>query len=156
MTMIVQFLVAMCATIAFALLFSAPKSELLICGLSGAIGWLFYCIITSAGLGPILASLVGTLILTIFSRAMAVVRQSPATMYLLPGIFPLVPGAGIYYTAYELITGDNSLASSKGLETLEIALAITFGIIFGFAIPQTLFVKLGKAIHGRNEGGSSK
>ena len=150
MTIIIQFLVAMAATIAFALLFSAPKKELVFCGLSGAIGWLFYCIITDAGLGPILASLVGTLILTIFSRTMAVIRQSPATMYLLPGIFPLVPGAGIYYTTYELINGGNS--SSRGLETLEIALAITFGIIFGFAIPQALFIRLGKAIHDRHPG----
>lgn len=155
MTFIIQFAVAMIATIAFALLFSAPKSELVICGLSGAIGWLFYCIITEAGFGPIPASLAGTLILTVFSRAMAVVRLSPATMYLLPGIFPLVPGAGIYYTAYDLITGEQGLSSSKGLETLEIALAITFGIIFGFAIPQTLFVKLGKAVHGRHKSEAS-
>lgn len=150
MTILIQFAVAMVATVAFALLFSAPKSELVICGLSGGIGWLFYCIITDAGFGPIPASLTGTLLLTVFSRAMAVIRYSPATMYLLPGIFPLVPGAGIYYTAYDLITGERDLSSSQGLETLEIALAITFGIIFGFAIPQALFVKLGNAVRRRH------
>ena len=31
--------------------------------------------------------------------------------------------------------------SAKGLETFEIALAIVFGIIFGFSIPETLFHK---------------
>jgi uncharacterized membrane protein YjjB (DUF3815 family) len=55
-----------------------------------------------------------------------------------------VPGAGIYYTAYYLITGQAKLFSAKGLETLEVALAIVFGIIFGFAIPQALFQKFAK------------
>ena len=74
-----------------------------------------------------------------FSRTMAVVRRNPATVYLLCGIFPLVPGAGIYYTAYYLITKESALFSAKGLETFEIALAIVFGIIFGFAIPEAIF-----------------
>lgn len=55
--------------------------------------------------------------------------------------FPLVPGAGIYYTAYYLISGMPAKCSAKGLETFEIALAIVFGIIFGFSIPETLFHK---------------
>ena len=147
MTFIIQFIVAMIATISFAILFSAPKQELLFCGLSGAIGWLFYFIIVGAGLSPVFGSLLGTLILTLFSRTMAVIRRCPATMFLLTGIFPLVPGAGIYYTVYALINEENQAFSSNGLQTLEIALAITFGIIFGFAVPQGLFHKLGQLLH---------
>lgn len=147
MTFIIQFIVAMIATISFAILFSAPKQELLFCGLSGAIGWLFYFIIVGAGLSPVFGSLIGTLILTLFSRTMAVIRRCPATMFLLTGIFPLVPGAGIYYTVYALINKENLAFSSNGLQTLEIALAITFGIIFGFAVPQGLFHKLGQLLH---------
>jgi uncharacterized membrane protein YjjB (DUF3815 family) len=93
---------------------------------------------------PVLSCLTATFLLTIYSRTVAVLRQSPATTYLLTGIFPLVPGAGIYYTAYYMITEQSQLFSRKGLETLEIALAIVFGIIFGFSIPQSLFGKLEK------------
>lgn len=146
MTFAVQFLVAMAATIAFAVLFSVPKGDLVFCGISGALGWIFYYVMTGADLSPVFASLVATFVLTVFSRAMAVIRKNPATVYLLTGIFPLVPGAGIYYTVYGLITGDNAQFSAKGLETLEIAFAITFGIIFGFAIPQALFHRLGNAL----------
>lgn len=145
-TYLVEFLVAMLATIAFAVLFSVPKKELAFCGISGAIGWIVYYAFTEADLSPVFACLIGTLILTIFARAMAVIRKNPATVYLLTGIFPLVPGAGVYYSAYNLITGNNALASAKGLQTLEIAFAITFGIIFGFSIPQALFHKLGAQI----------
>ncbi|MCM1431472.1 MAG: threonine/serine exporter family protein [Muribaculaceae bacterium] len=143
MNLVIEFLVAMAATVAFAVLFSVPKNDLLLCGISGALGWIFYYVCTGADFGPVFACLLATFILTFFSRAMAVIRKNPATVYLLTGIFPLVPGAGIYYTAYGLITGDNAQFSAKGIETLEIAFAITFGIIFGFAIPQALFHKLG-------------
>ena len=139
MTYVIQFVLAMIATIAFALLFCAPKKELVFCGLSGALGWIVYYILFQLNGNVVLTSLVATFILTVFSRTMAVVRRNPATVYLLCGIFPLVPGAGIYYTAYYLITKESALFSAKGLETFEIALAIVFGIIFGFAIPEAIF-----------------
>ena len=138
MTYVIQFVLAMIATIAFALLFCAPKKELVFCGLSGALGWIVYYILFQLNGNVVLASF-ATFILTVFSRTMAVVRCNPATVYLLCGIFPLVPGAGIYYTAYYLITKESALFSAKGLETFEIALAIVFGIIFGFAIPEAIF-----------------
>ena len=139
MTYVIQFVFAMIATIAFALLFCAPKKELVFCGLSGALGWIVYYILIQLNGNVVLASLVATFILAVFSRTMAVVRRNPATVYLLCGIFPLVPGAGIYYTAYYLITNESALFSAKGLETFEIALAIVFGIIFGFASPEAIF-----------------
>jgi uncharacterized membrane protein YjjB (DUF3815 family) len=55
------------------------------------------------------------------------------------GIFPLVPGAGIYYTAYYFVTGDAVMASQKGSETVITALAIALGIILANLIPQKWF-----------------
>lgn len=139
---IIEFIVAMFATISFAVLFNAPKKEVVSCGLTGALGWVVYYGMTQNAINSVLASLVATFCLTILARCFAVVRKNPVTMYLLPGIFPLVPGAGIYYTAYYLFIGNNEMSGFKGLETLEIAGAIVFGIIFGFGIPQRWFHKL--------------
>ena len=97
---------------------------------------------TQDGINSVLASLVASFALTVLARAFAVIRKNPVTVYILPGIFPLVPGAGIYYTAYYLFIGNNEMSGFKGLETLEIAGAIVFGIIFGFGIPQRWFHKL--------------
>lgn len=141
MNYFIQLLVAMLATLSFSLLFSAPKKELFHCGLIGGLSWLVYIIITANGHNIILANLVSAFLLTVLARFFAVRRQKPATVYLLSGIFPLVPGAGIYYTAYYLFTSQNELSSAKGVETLEIAIAIVFGIIFGSAIPQKIFQK---------------
>lgn len=142
MIYVLEFFVAMVATISFAVLFNSPKKEILYGGFTGAIGWIVYYIITENGGYNVLASLIATFCLTIFARSFAVIRKAPVTVYLLPGIFSLVPGAGIYYTAYYLFIGNNEMFGFKGLETVEIAGAIVFGIIFGFGIPQPLFHKL--------------
>lgn len=142
LNIIIEAIVAMFATISFAILFNAPKKEVIYCGLTGALGWVVYYWMTGHGSNSVLASLVSTFCLTILARCLAVIRKSPVTMYLLPGIFPLVPGAGIYYTAYYMFIGNTEMSGFKGLETLEIAGAIVFGIIFGFGIPQRWFHKL--------------
>ena len=139
---IIEAIVAVFATISFAILFNAPRKEVIYCGLTGALAWTIYYGMTQDGVNSVLASLVASFGLTILARSFAVIRKSPVTMYLLPGIFPLVPGAGIYYTAYYLFIGNNEMSGFKGLETLEIAGAIVFGIIFGFGIPQRWFHKL--------------
>lgn len=139
---LIQFIISMLATISFAVLFNAPKKEILNCGITGAVGWIVYYLITTNDMSNVLASVVASFCLTILARGFAVVRKNPVTVYLLAGIFPLVPGAGIYYTAYYLFIGDNAMSGAKGLETLYIAGAIVFGIIFGFGIPQSWFHKL--------------
>ncbi len=142
MNYILQFLVSMVATMAFAVVFSAPKKDLIFCGISGGLGWIFYLLTSSLGGGPTLGNVIGSLILTIFSRALAVARKKPVTLYLITGILPLVPGAGIYYTSYYLIMNDMTSFSSYGLSTIKTAGAIVMGILLGMALPQQLFNKL--------------
>ncbi len=141
LNLIIQFIVCMIATISFAIVFSAPRSELVFCGISGALGWIFYLIVSEAGGGATLGNLVGSFALTFFSRAIAVKRKNPVTVYLVAGIFPLVPGAGIYYTSYYLIMNNMSMFSKYGLLTIKTAGAIVMGIIFGMAFPQIWFNK---------------
>ena len=69
----------------------------------------------------------------------AALRKNPVTVYLIAGIFPLVPGAGIYYTSYYFIMNNMSEFSRYGMETIKVAGAIVLGIIFGFSLPQAWF-----------------
>lgn len=140
----IEFIVAAFATISFAVLFSAPKKELLLCGFSGALSWIVYSIMCEIGFDVVLSSAIAAFVLSLFARLFAAVRRCPVTVYLLTGIFPLVPGAGIFYTAYYLFMEDNVTAGTKALTTFEVAGAIVLGIIFGFAIPQKIFTHFGK------------
>ena len=126
------------ATLAYAVLFNVPKQYYTAWGITGMAGWLLYlamCQVTTVAL----ASFVGTLAVVLISRIFTVRKKCPITIFLVSGIIPLVPGAGIYYTAYYLVTGQMSLAAVKGLEAVKIAFAIVLGIIFVVSIPRDVF-----------------
>lgn len=62
---IIEAIVAMFATISFAILFNAPKKEVLYCGLTGSLAWTVYYGMTQDGINSVLASLVSAFALTI-------------------------------------------------------------------------------------------
>ena len=61
------------------------------------------------------------------------------TVFLTAGIFPLVPGAGIYWTAYYLVTDRPAQAADNGLVAVKAAVAIVLGIVLVFEIPDRVF-----------------
>lgn len=142
--MIDQIIVSIVATIAFAVLFYVPKKEYLFCGINGAIGWGVYLFCRSYGTGVTVASMWAALVLTLVARIMSAIRKMPSTVFLITGIFTLVPGAGLYYTSYYLIMNDLERCMEKGTETFKIAGAIVLGIIFGLILPQSWFNHLSK------------
>jgi len=79
--------------------------------------------------------LVATLPLAALARVFAIRHKAPLTVFLLSGIFPLVPGAGIYNTAYYFLQDDRALFANAGVETLKIALALALGIALVCSIP---------------------
>ena len=145
--MIDQIIMSMVATIAFAILFNAPKKEYVFCALNGCIGWMSYQLFLSYGASVEMASLWATLILTLVARILSAIRRSPVTIFLVTGIFTLVPGAGIYYTSYYLIMNDLAQFTAKGIETFKIAGVMVLGIVFGLALPQSWFNQLRKITH---------
>lgn len=136
--MIIQTVVAFLGTISFCILFSVPKKQYIYCGFTGAIAWLCYLLLVSLQLSPVIATFIAAIILTSFSRIFAIRRKVPVTVFLTAGIFPLVPGAGIYYTTYNMIMNQPSQAANKGIETIKLAIAIALGIMSVFAIPKKL------------------
>ena len=125
-----QFLLAGAGTLSFAILFACPRRTLPYCGLVGAVGWLVYEIAVLFGMEAFAASLL--------ARILAITLRTPVTVFLLTGIFPLVPGAGIYYSAYYFIQGENALALANGITTFKIAVALAVGIalVLGIPLPQ--------------------
>ena len=132
---LLQMGVAFLSTITFAIIFHTPRKEWLCCGFTGAVGWLVYVVCVHFGLDVATASFFATLALAWFARVFAFWRKAPVTVFLITGIFPLVPGAGIYYTAYYFLRNDRALCISKGIETLKVAVALALGIAIVCSIP---------------------
>ena len=130
-----QFFLAAAGTLSFAILFACPRRCLPYCALVGAVGWLWYELLTLLGADAATASLLAVIPLTLLTRVFAIVIKTPVTVFLLTGIFPLVPGAGIYYTAYYFIQNENALALAKGISTFKIAVALAIGISLVLCVP---------------------
>ena len=129
-----QFFIAGAGTLSFAVLFGCPRKSLPFCGLVGAVGWFVYELAVMLGADSAAASLLAVVPLTLLTRVFAITLKMPVTVFLLSGIFPLVPGAGIYYTAYYFIQG-NTLALSNGISTFKVAVALAIGITLVLSVP---------------------
>ena len=134
------FVAAFLGTIAFSLIYHVPTYFYPYCGLIGGLGWVCYKIGVFVGGSVSESAFFPTVLVVCFSRLYAVRKRCPATVFLISGIFPLVPGAGIYWTAYYLVVNDLSRALTKGFETVKVAIAIVLGIVIIFELPQKIFM----------------
>ena len=60
---------------------------------------------------------------------MARIRKFPAITYLVISIFPLLPGAGVYYTMTHAVQGDMEAFAAQGMYTAAIAGITAIGIL---------------------------
>lgn len=138
-----QIIGSVIGTIAFSLLFGVPKKYYPWCGLIGGAGWVVY-LLAKPVFGSVAGALVSTVAIVFMSRFFAVRKQCPVTIFLIAGIFPLVPGAGICWTSYYVVVNDLSTALDTGLAAMKVAVAIVLGIVMVFGLPQKWFQKIGK------------
>ena len=134
MNILLSTLYASLGTLCFAVLFHVPQRHYIRCAAVGGVGWLVYLLAMALGAGCVSATLAASVPLALLSRWYAVKARAPATVFLLCGI-PLVPGAGIYYTAYYFVSGQMALFSAKLAEVIKVALALSVGIAVVLSVP---------------------
>ncbi len=138
-----QSLAAFVGTSAFAILFGSPRKEYFAAGIIGAIGWAAYLILVRQGFANVFAGIIlATALVCVLSRIVAVWHKCPSTVFLLCGIFPLVPGAGVFWFTYYLVSSQYQLSAFTGINAMKAAIAIVLGIVFAMELPQRLFSKM--------------
>lgn len=133
--------------IGFAIIFNIHGPGILICSLGGCLVWTAYLITMDMTASVFFANLIGGLVASLYAETMARIRKFPAIAYLVVAIFPLIPGAGVYYTMSYAVHNDMSMFASKGVETAAVAGAIALGIV----LVSTAF-RLWRAWQYRNRG----
>jgi Uncharacterized conserved protein len=136
--MIGQVIAAVTGTVGFSVLYSVPRAYYPYCGFIGGAGGFLYCLLIP-NCSPPEATLLAAILVVLLSRLFAVKERCPVTIFLISGMFPLVPGGGIYWTAYYIVTGEMELAAEKGFTAVKVAVAIVLAIVFVFQLPQKLF-----------------
>ena len=124
-----QCLVSMIACVGFAILFNVHGRGIWLCALGGFFTWGVYLISRKLGCGVISGNFWASLFAAAYAEAMARIRKYPAISYLVVSIFPLLPGAGVYYTMRYALQGQMTESVNKGLETIGIAGIIAVSIL---------------------------
>ncbi len=126
-----QCLFSFVACIGFSILFNVHGPGGLLCALGGALSWAVYLITLELGGSEIMAYFWSALFSSLYSEVMARIRKYPAISYLVVSIFPMIPGAGVYYTMNYAVQGEMELFASKGMYTAGIAGIMAVGILLG-------------------------
>ena len=126
---VIQLLGAFVAGIGFSLIFNIHGPGILICAAGGVLAWGAYLITCTLSGNDILGYFVASLVASLYSELMARIRKYPAISYLVVSIFPLIPGASVYYTVNHAVRGEMESFTSRGMHTLAIAGAIAVGIL---------------------------
>ncbi|MBP3416975.1 MAG: threonine/serine exporter family protein [Spirochaetaceae bacterium] len=95
----------------------------------GGLGWTVYSVTIAVGQSAGTQSYFwGALVVAILSEILALVQKKPATIYLVPGLLPLVPGGGMFETMEATVEGNLQEALLLGFSTLTSAGAIALAI----------------------------
>ncbi|MCL2169390.1 MAG: threonine/serine exporter family protein [Defluviitaleaceae bacterium] len=138
--MILQVILCIMAVIGFSLIFNVPRRELIFCGFTGAGGWLVLTLVTTGLAGSaVVGTLLAAMTASVFGRILSSLRKMPSTLYIIPGVLPLVPGSLLYRTMVYIVNGEHSLAVVQGVEALSRAGVIALGLLVVLSLPRRFF-----------------
>lgn len=127
--------------IGFAILFNIHGPGGLLCALGGVLTWLTYRLAFKFSGDDIAAYFWATIVASVYSEIMARIRKYPAISYLVVSAFPLIPGAGVYYTMNHVVRGDMISFANQGIHTVAIAGVMAVGILLSSTLVRIISVR---------------
>ena len=127
--MVTSFVFALFATFGFCILFHVPLRCMFPAAAIGGMGWFVYQLLMELGLGITASVFIAACLVAMLADICSRLIKEAATVFVIPGILPLVPGSGIYYTMFHFIRGNMDKAGAWGARTLMIAGAIALGLL---------------------------
>ena len=146
MHLVSQFLLALFATLGFAIIFRVPVRHMPACVVVGALGWITYLISDYTVDSPVMGCFFGACMVGLCSAIAARVFKEAMTIFIIPGILCLVPGAKIFYTMEALLRNDIEDMAQIGVETLLMAGAIALGLLVMGAIIKVFRALISKTV----------
>ncbi len=126
------------ATIGTCIVFNIKRKHLILASMISAIGWIIYILTLNKFKKEYIAIFLAASAIGILGEIISRYKKAPATIFILPGIIPLVPGTFIYYTMLNITKKNYILATDFGIKTIFVSLAIACGIIISMAFRNIL------------------
>ena len=137
--MMIRVIGAFLAILSFAIMLETPKKYIVYAGAVGAIGWFVYLFAGKLGAKDVLATFLSALTIAFVSHIFARVFKTPVTGFLIAGILPTVPGAGMFHIGYYLFQSNMEMTGHYISSTLQLAGVIAAAIFIvdaGFRVFQ--------------------
>lgn len=129
MNELLQLLTSFIGTLGFGILFHIRGRKLWLAALGGLFAWTVFL-----ALGYLIESepvryFIVSMLTTLYAEVLARLVKTPTTTFIIVSLIPLIPGSGLYYTMANALSGNSEGFMDKGIYTLELALALSLGII---------------------------
>lgn len=124
-----EYVLCFVGCIGFSILFNIHDLGVIICALGATLVWVVFVITEQLTGSGIVGYFWGAVFASAYSEMMARIRKYPAITYLVISIFPLIPGAGVYYTMNHAVRGDMEAFAAQGMYTGAIAGIMAIGIL---------------------------
>lgn len=128
-SIITQLIACFIGCMGFVILFNIHGPGGLLCALGGTIAWGTYLLTMHLTGNDLAAYFWAAMVASLYSEIMARVRKYPAISYLVISIFPLIPGASVYYTMNYAVRDEMAAFADKGMHTIAIAGVIAVGVL---------------------------
>ena len=126
---LIQIFTGFLGSLGFSVLFNIRGRKLLVASLGGLISWTIFLLLEPAFPGETIRYFFAAAAITVYSEVFARVLKTPTTTFLVSSIVPLIPGGSLYYTMNYALNEQWPLFVQKAASTLELALALSVGII---------------------------
>jgi uncharacterized membrane protein YjjB (DUF3815 family) len=125
----IEFLFAFFGTMGIAVIVNIPRRYLVVAGLIAACGWVVYEVVINFGSSKVLGCFLGTCTIALFAEIATRLTKDAATLFIIPAIFPLVPGRVMYNAMLQLINNDLNAAMENGTEAMLMAGGIAIALL---------------------------
>lgn len=144
---LLHIIISFVGCVGFAIYFNVHGMGVPIAAFGGLLVWAVYLISSRLGCGVIGSNFWAAVTSAVYAEVMARIRKYPAISYLVVSAFPLLPGAGIYYTMSYILQNNTDMAWVKGMETVSIAGVMAVGILLVSTVVRLYYALKNKVPH---------
>ena len=110
--MAMNLLTALFSTVGYCLLMNVPRNKIVPASINGMLSWGLYLLLKDHIESVFYLLVVVASFTAAYSEVAAKIAKTPATVFLLPGLIPLIPGGFVYYA---MLAGQWAVGIAAGI-----------------------------------------
>lgn len=124
-----QLITAFIGALGIAMLSNIHGRKLAYAGLGGLLSWVLSQVLARFISTEAVLIFIVSIMATLYAEILARAEKSPATVFLVSSIFPILPGGKLYYTVIYAIDSDVERFAASGISAVTTSIAIAMGIM---------------------------